>query len=148
MIIQIFDIKIPHLNDDLDVELREGSLINCIIVRNKLSELKYKNENLKRDEFLQLSLKNTLIKNSKQYYLHDYLKELAIPVLLGVDNISENGKWIDNKTLLKDHIYNNETILSNLLSDLKINQFGLRAVYKTNSESGFTYEKYYFIILG
>jgi hypothetical protein len=120
-------------------------MLNCIIVRNRLTELKYKNEKLRKDEFLQLSLKNTLIKSAKQYYLHDYLKSLNMPIILGVNNLSETGKWIDNRTIVKDLVYNNETILSNLIQELDIKQYGsFRGSfhsYKNNIETGFTYEK-------
>jgi hypothetical protein len=126
--------------------LKEGVLIDCVIVRNKLQELKYKNEKLKRNEFLQLSLKNTIIKDAKQYYLHDYLVDLNMPIILGLNTELNTGQWIDNKTIQKDLIYNNESILSNLLIELEIKQYGLAKTngkysYKTNSESGFTYEK-------
>jgi hypothetical protein len=135
------------LNDDLDAELKEGVIVNCMIVRNKLTELKYKNEQFKRDEFLQLSLKNSLIKGAKQHYLHDYLAKLNMPLILGISKIAENDSWIDNRTVVRDHLYNNETILNNLISELDINQYGLYRLaynnysFKSNAESGFSYEK-------
>ena len=71
------------MNDELDSHLKINSIINCLVVRNKIQDSKYKSEDLKTDEFLQLSLKNSLIKNAKQYFLMDYLFQLQIPLMLG-----------------------------------------------------------------
>jgi hypothetical protein len=143
---KIFDNKIPHLNDDLDAQLKEGVNLNCLIVRNKLSELKYKNEKFMRDDFLQLSLKNTIIKSAKQYFVHDFMNKLGIPLFLGISQLAEEkGKWIDDGLILKDQIYNNEILLSNLMKDFDIKQYGLCYTgvcsYKQNNESGYSYER-------
>jgi hypothetical protein len=121
--------------------------LTCLIVRNKLNEARYKNDKLGKADFLQLSLKNTIIKNAKQYYLTDYSRALNLPYRLGIKYTSENGKWIDNEHIFKDSIYNNEMILQNLLNDLKLIEFGSRCQYKTNLESGFSYDKYHLLIL-
>jgi hypothetical protein len=80
---QIYDNKLAYLNDEIDSLLKTDSIVNCLIVRNKLQESKYKSDHLKNNEFIQLSLKNSLIKGAKQHFLADYLIQLQIPLILG-----------------------------------------------------------------
>ncbi len=124
------------------MNLKIGNKLNAIIVRNKLNESRYMKDNLERQDFLQLSLKNTLIKNAKQYYISDYARSMNVPYRLGIDYTSENGKWIDNKQIFKNSIYNNEIILQNIISDLKLYEFGTGCTYKSNLESGFSYDRF------
>ncbi len=123
------------------MNLKVGNKLHALIVRNKLNESRYNKDDLGRQDFLQLSLKNTLIKNAKQSYISDYARNMNVPYRLGIEYASENGKWIDNKKLFKNSIYNNEIILQNLISDLKLLEFGTFCKYKTNLESGFSYDK-------
>lgn len=141
-----------HLNDDIESQLKIGTLVNCLTVRNKLNESKYKNEDIKNNEFLQLSLKNSLIKGAKQYFLIDYLNHLQIPLFLGklflssgVNHLTSTGKWAENQIIIKDNTYNNETILPEIVKDLGIKEFGSlfsTSAIKDNQTTGFCYEKY------
>ena len=143
---QIYDNKLPYLNDELDTNLKENTKITCLIVRNKLNETKYKNEKFTKKDFLQLSLKNTLINNAKQYFIPNYLNLLNMPFILGISYTSEKGKWIDNKNIIKDSLYNNESILQNIINELEINQFGNFEKNKNNLITGFSYERFNIIL--
>jgi hypothetical protein len=64
-----------------------------------------------------------------------------MPFILGINYVSENGKWIDNKNIVKDSMYNNESILQNIITELEIKQFGNFDKFKSNIVSGFSYER-------
>jgi hypothetical protein len=141
----------PHLNDDIDLNLRENNLVTCLIVRNKLNEPGYKNMNIKKNQFLFLSFKNSLIKNAKQHFISIEDQSTKIPYILGMNYSAETNKWIDNTKdiMLKNSSLMNESILKNLCNELKINEFetiinGDEEHFfsqKKNESSGFSFEK-------
>ena len=53
------------------------------MTRNKLNEEKYSDSKLHKNEFIELSLKNSLIKNAKQHFLLSNLHKIGIPLMLG-----------------------------------------------------------------
>jgi hypothetical protein len=58
--------------------------------------------------------------------------------------MTTTGKWIENKLMVKDNTYNNESLLQGLVKDLGLNEFGTnfqQKLVKTNSTTGFCYEK-------
>lgn len=65
---QIFDNKLPYLNDELEKHLEEGAEVYCLVINNKLlEEDKFdETEDLFSNNFLDLSLKNSLIKGLHQ----------------------------------------------------------------------------------
>lgn len=140
----------PHLNDDLLNDIRINAPINCLIVRNKLNEIHYFNENFFNDDFLQLSLKNSIIKKSSQYFISEHLNALKIPFILGIDKTCQINNEINQNILAPDHLLNDERLLYSLINDLKINEYGslIRKIdkskdegFKTNKECGFKFEK-------
>jgi hypothetical protein len=135
------------------MNLNLNSILNCLIVRNKLQESKYKNTSLKINEFFQLSLKNSLIKHSKQYFILDYLNKLQIPLILGnyyyftkgICHTTNTMDWIDNNLMVKERLTNNESILNNLIKEIKVNEYGTISNennLRENKITGFCYEKY------
>lgn len=113
------------------------------MIRNKLNESKYENEPLRKNEFLQLSFKNSLIKNAKQHFLLDSLNQIKIPLILGVSSCpsltDQDGPNVNEPNS------KNEAVLLNLLNDFEIDQYSrdFRNIYsfQTNDKTGFSYEK-------
>jgi hypothetical protein len=135
-----------HLNDDFDINLKENNSITCLIIRNKLREKEFiEKTNIKRNEFLQLSLKNSFIKNSKQFLLSEQDYMLNIPFMLGVNYSSKTNSWIDyTNKIIRDSCMMNESILINLIKENELKQFGNeinKVNYTLNEDSGFSYEK-------
>lgn len=134
----------------MDMVIKEGTTVTCLIIRNKLTENKYVDSKLQRDEFLQLSLKNSIIKDAKQFYISQSEQDVKIPFLLGMNYTNENNKWIDKTKdlMLNDTSLMNESITRNLINNLDIKEYSSLDVgvnniysYKVNAKSGFSYEK-------
>ena len=117
-------------------------MITCVIIRNKLNE--YDDEIFRRDEFLQMSLKNSIIKNASQHFISHSHQLLKIPFSLGVNYSTENNRWVDksDNLMLKSTLLMNESVLNNLVKELHIDQYqSLFEKFKTVDQSGFSYEK-------
>lgn len=118
-----------------------------MIIRNKLSEEEFLNkEKIKRNEFLELSLKNSTIKNAKQYFISYHDCQLAIPYLLGINYSTSTNKWIEyTNKINRDTCLMNESVLMNLLKENGLEEFDsqLNCInsLKLNKNSGFSYEK-------
>ncbi len=138
----------PHLNDDIDFNLKENNLVTCLIIRNKLTEDKYKNEKFYRNDFLELSFKNSIIKNAKQFFISYLDQSIKIPFILGIKYPTLTNPWIDQtkSLMLRNSDYMNESVLINLIKDLHINEYDSLDEndiysYKTNDITLFSYEK-------
>ena len=66
-----------YLNEELEQNLKEGAEVNCLVIENKLeNEGEIINGNdLQLNNFLNLSLKNSLIKGLTQKVIDPYYKK-------------------------------------------------------------------------
>ena len=120
-----------HLNDECDTNLKENNLITLLIKKNKLLEEDESEDEteakkkIKRNEFLQFSIKNSLIKNAKQFFISEHDALLNIPFMLGVNYDTCTNNWIANSSKIdRDCCVMNESILSNLKLDTELTEFG------------------------
>jgi hypothetical protein len=126
------------------MNLSEGKSITCIIIRNKLNESEYSDENFRKDEFLLLSLRNSIIKNSQQHFFSHSDNRLHIPYTLGINYSTEANKWVkDSRDLLMENCkLSNESILNNIIKEFNIDHYqSIGKNFKLNEHSGFSYEK-------
>jgi hypothetical protein len=67
---------LAYLNEELEQNLKEGAELNCLVIENKLeNEGEISNGNdLQLNNFLNLSLKNSLIKGLTQKIIDPYYK--------------------------------------------------------------------------
>ena len=140
-----------HLNGDCDTNLKENNLITFLIKRNKLLlEGEYEDETggkkkIKRNEFLQFSIKNSLIKNAKQYFISEHDSLLNIPFMLGVNYNTCTNNWIGiSNKMDSDCCMMNESILNNLKIETELKEFGSvigKSLSRMNKDSGFSFEK-------
>ena len=148
---KIYDNKLHHLNDDCETNLKENNLITLLIKKNKLlDEEDSENEidakrKIKRNEFLQFSIKNSLIKNAKQFYISEHDSLLNIPYMLGINYDTCTNNWLANTTKMdRDCCVMNESILNNLKVDSELTEFGSlidKNLFRINGNSGFSFEK-------
>lgn len=62
------------MNEELSQNLKEGRDIYCLVLENKLETLYEKDSNFSTNNFLNLSLKNSLIKGLTQKIVNPYYK--------------------------------------------------------------------------
>lgn len=125
------------------MNLSEGKSITCVIIRNKLNEPEYADENFGKDEFLLLSLRNSIIKNSRQHFFGNSDRNLNIPYILGINYFTEATKWVHESKDIFANSYklSNESIVDNLIKEFNINQYqSLGKNFKFNEQTGFSFE--------
>lgn len=136
--------------------MKEGADINCLVLDNKLEEENkyHEGKEFQLNNFLHLSLKNSLIKGLVQKPINPYYKrnnclieesfETNITLgkyeinflIIGINFLTNNFKNFNDENLVMENYFNNPNFIENV--DECYSRF---IPYKNNKISGFDYEK-------